>query len=353
MNPQPIEADQALRELRGFDAVLDVRSPGEFALDHLPGAANWWVLDYAERARVGTLYKEQGSFEAKRVGAALVARNIALHIESGAGGWPRRQRVLAYCWRGGNRSGAMAHVLAQIGFPVALVRGGYKALRSALVAQLDAFARAQRLIVLCGPTGCGKSRLLQALHAGGAQVLDLERLAAHRGSVLGGMAAEPQPTQKAFETRIWETLRAFDPARPTFVESESRKIGRLQVPPVLIEHMRAAECLRLQAELEVRVQVLLGDYADMISDPAELQRRLQALRELRGAQAVQRWQRMSAEGEFAALTRELLEQHYDPSYEASMRRNYQGFAEGKVWEVESAGAFDAMAARLREVHDPA
>ncbi|MBU6439754.1 MAG: tRNA 2-selenouridine(34) synthase MnmH [Betaproteobacteria bacterium] len=353
MNPQPIEADQALRELRGFDAVLDVRSPGEFALDHLPGAANWWVLDDAERARVGTLYKQQGSFEAKRVGAALVARNIALHIESGAGGWPRRQRVLAYCWRGGNRSGAMAHVLAQIGFPVALVRGGYKALRSALVAQLDAFARAQRLIVLCGPTGCGKSRLLQALHARGAQVLDLERLAAHRGSVLGGMAAEPQPTQKAFETRIWETLRAFDPARPTFVESESRKIGRLQVPPVLIEHMRAAECLRLQAELEVRVQVLLGDYADMISDPAELQRRLQALRELRGAQAVQRWQRMSAEGEFAALTRELLEQHYDPSYEASMRRNYQGFAEGKVWEVESAGAFDAMAARLREVHDPA
>lgn len=353
MNPQPIEADQALRELRGFDAVLDVRSPGEFALDHLPGAANWWVLDDAERARVGTLYKQQGSFEAKRVGAALVARNIALHIESAAGGWPRRHRVLAYCWRGGNRSGAMAHVLAQIGFPVALVRGGYKSLRSALVEQLDAFARAQRLIVLCGPTGCGKSRLLQALHARGAQVLDLERLAAHRGSVLGGMAAEPQPTQKAFETRIWETLRAFDPARPTFVESESRKIGRLQVPPALIEHMRAAECLRLQAELEVRVQVLLGDYADMISDPAELQRRLQALRELRGAQAVQRWQRMSAEGEFAALTRELLEQHYDPSYEASMRRNYQGFAEGQAWEVESPGAFDAMAARLRAVHDPA
>ncbi|WP_297912757.1 tRNA 2-selenouridine(34) synthase MnmH [Thiomonas sp.] len=353
MNPQVVEAAKALQELRSFDAVLDVRSPGEFALDHLPGAANWWVLDDAERARVGTLYKQQGSFEAKRVGAALVARNIALHIERSAADWPRRHGVLVYCWRGGNRSGAMAHVLAQIGFPVTLVRGGYKALRSALVEQLDARAHAQRLIVLCGPTGCGKSRLLQALDARGAQVLDLERLAAHRGSVLGGMAGEPQPTQKAFETRIWNVLRGFDPTRAVFVESESRKIGRLQVPPALIERMRAAECLRLHAEADVRVQVLLGDYADMISDPAELQRRLLALRELRGAQAVQRWQQMSARGEFAQLTRELLEQHYDPSYEASMRRNYQGFAEGQAWEVESAQAFDAMAERLRQAFDPA
>jgi tRNA 2-selenouridine synthase len=352
VNPQPIEAAQALRELRSFDAVLDVRSPGEFALDHLPGAANWWVLDDAERARVGTLYKQQGSFEAKRVGAALVARNIALHIERSGADWPRRHRVLAYCWRGGNRSGAMAHVLAQIGFPVSVVRGGYKALRAALVDQLEALAQAQRLIVLCGPTGCGKSRLLQALQAQGAQVLDLERLAAHRGSVLGGMAAEPQPAQKAFETRIWELLRGFDPARPVFVESESRKIGRLQVPPALIERMRAAECLRLHAALDVRVQVLLGDYADMIADPSELQRRLQGLRELRGAQTVQRWQHLSAQGAFAELTRELLEQHYDPSYEASMRRNYQGFAQAGEWEIESAEAFEPMALRLRREWDP-
>lgn len=352
MNPRPIEAAQALERMREFDAVLDVRSPGEFALDHLPRAANWWVLDDAQRAHVGTIYKQQGSFEAKRVGAVLVARNIASHVERCAADWPRRQEVLVYCWRGGNRSGAMAHVLAQIGFPVTLVRGGYKALRAALVLQLDATARSRRLIVLCGPTGCGKSRLLQALHARGAQVLDLERLAAHRGSVLGGMRDEAQPTQKAFETRIWEILRDFDPLRPVFVESESRRIGRLQVPPALIENMRGSPCLCLQAEAEVRVQVLLEDYADMTAHPDELQQRLHALRELRGAQVVQRWQRMSAQGEFAPLVRELLEQHYDPSYEASMRRNYLRFADGAPLQVPAATAFGELAERLRRDHDP-
>ena len=353
MNPRPVEAGDALARLREFDAVLDVRSPGEFALDHLPGAANWWVLDDAERARVGTLYKQEGSFEAKRLGAALVARNIALHLERSAQSWPRRQRVLVYCWRGGNRSGAMSHVLAQVGFPVSLVQGGYKALRAALVERLAHLAEAQRLVVVCGPTGCGKSRLLLALQARGAQVLDLERLAAHRGSVLGAMTGEPQPTQKAFETRIWERMRDFDPLRPVFVESESRRIGRLQVPPALIERMRAAECLSLQAEPEVRVQVLLGDYADMRADPAELQRRLRTLHELRGAQAVARWQRMAAEGAFAELTRELLEQHYDPSYAASMQRNYQQFAQAASMQVAHAEAFDELAARVLRHFDPA
>ncbi|MDE2121165.1 MAG: tRNA 2-selenouridine(34) synthase MnmH [Betaproteobacteria bacterium] len=353
MNPQPMEADEALAGLRGFDSVLDVRSPGEFALDHMPGAMNWWVLDDEQRARVGTLYKQQGSFEAKRLGAVLVARNIAHHIEHGAQAWPRRQRVLVYCWRGGNRSGAMAHVLAQIGFAVTLVRGGYKALRAALVEQLGGLSERQRLVVVCGPTGCGKSRLLQALQAGGAQVLDLEALAAHRGSVLGAMRDEPQPTQKAFETRIWERMRDFDPGLPVYVESESRKIGRLQVPPALIEHMRGSECLQLDAAPEVRVQVLLGDYADMIADPPELQRRLQTLHALRGAQTVARWQGLVAEGDFAGLTRELLEQHYDPSYSSSMQRNYQGFAQAPHLTVSNAGGFGELAARVRRLFEPA
>jgi tRNA 2-selenouridine synthase len=353
MNPLLLEADEALSGLQGFDAVLDVRSPGEFALDHMPGALNWWVLDDEQRARVGTLYKQQGSFEAKRLGAVLVARNIALHMEHGAAAWPRRQRVLVYCWRGGNRSGAMAHVLAQVGFAVSLVRGGYKALRAALVRQLQQFSDRQRLVVVCGPTGCGKSRLLQALHAGGAQVLDLEALAAHRGSVLGAMRDEAQPSQKAFETRIWERMLGFDPGRPVYVESESRKIGRLQVPPALIERMRAAECLRVEAEPDVRVQVLLGDYADMIADPPELQRRLQTLHVLRGAQAVARWQGLVADGAFEQLTRELLQQHYDPSYGASMQRNYQGFAQAPRLCVTDPAGFGELAAQVRGLFEPA
>ncbi len=346
MNPQAIEAPQALQRLGDFDSLLDVRSPGEYTLDHLPRALNWWVLDDAQRAEVGTLYKQRGAFEAKRLGAALVARNIALHLEAGAAEWPRRQRVLVYCWRGGSRSAAMAHVLAQVGFAVSVVRGGYKALRAALVGELARLAGGQRLRILCGPTGCGKSRLLQALQARGAQVLDLEALAAHRGSVLGALPGVEQPSQKAFETAIWERLRGFDPARVAYAESESRKIGRLQVPGPLLEAMRASPCLLLHAGDEVRVRILREDYAGVSADLPGLQQRLRALRELRGHAVVERWCAMAARGELDALVVELLQQHYDPSYRASMERNFPGLGSAARVDIRAADAFAETAERL-------
>ncbi len=346
MNPRPLEAPQALDSLHAFDAVLDVRSPGEFALDHLPRADNWWVLDDAQRARVGTLYHQQGAFEARRLGAVLTARNIALHIEQQAAAWPRGQRVLVYCWRGGQRSAAMAHVLAQVGFSVAVVRGGYKALRAALVAQLARRPAELRLLVVCGRTGSGKSRLLQALHAEGAQVLDLEALAAHRGSVLGALPDCEQPTQKAFETAIWERLRAFDTTRPVYVESESRKIGRLQIPDALLDAMRASPCLHLRASDAVRVRILREDYAALGADLPGLQQRLQALRALRGHALVEHWCALAAQGDLDGLVGELLTLHYDPGYEASMRRNFAGLAEARQLDVPRPAGFADLARAL-------
>lgn len=354
MSVQTITADAALAGLDGFDAVLDVRSPAEYALDHLPGADNWWVLDDAERARVGTLYVQVGTFEAKRLGGALIARNIARHLEAEGATWPREQRPLVYCWRGGMRSGSMAHVLGQVGWRVTLVQGGYKALRAALVTRLDAVSRAQTLRVICGPTGTGKSRLLRALERQGAQVLDLEHLAAHRGSVLGALHDRPQPSQKAFETAIWDRLRRLDPARITWVESESRKIGQLQVPAGLLEHMRASPCVRLRASPATRAAVLLGDYAALVADPAELKRRLALLTVLRGHATVARWTAMVDAGELRPLVDELLAAHYDPSYEESMQRNFAGYGAGAEWEVPGASDadFDALAARLAAAPDP-
>ena len=346
MNPRPIEADDALARLDAFGAVLDARSPGEYALDHLPAARNWAVLDDAERARVGLLYVQTGPFEARRVGAALVARNIAAHLERDAGDWPRELEPLVYCWRGGQRSGALAHVLAQVGWRAHLVRGGYKALRAALVRQLAALAAQQRFKVLCGPTGSGKSRLLQALAHAGAQVLDLEQLAAHRGSVLGALPGVEQPTQKAFETAIWNTLRGFDPQRVVWVESESRKIGRLQVPDALLERMRAAPCLRLDTAAAARVRILREDYAELAADVPALQQRLRALRELRGQAVVERWCEMVERGELDGLVVELLAQHYDPGYRGSIERNYAGFAAAPALDIDDAGAFAALAAQL-------
>lgn len=343
-----VTPDEALTRLAEFDAVLDVRSPGEFALDHMPGAVNWPVLDDAERVRVGTLHVQTGAFEARRIGAALVARNIAMHIEQHAQGWPKEFAPLVYCWRGGNRSGAMAHVLAQIGFRVHLVHGGYKALRAALVRQLDALAPPLNFRVICGPTGSGKSRLLNALQAQGAQVLDLEMLAAHRGSVLGALPGEAQPSQKHFETRIWAVLRSLEPALPVFIESESKRIGKLQVPSALLERMHASPCMRLEATLPTRVRILLDDYAALTRDPAELLFRLESLTELRGKQTVARWRGLVEARDFPSLVEELLAQHYDPSYGNSMARNYQDLMASPTWLVNDASpaAFDRLAAQI-------
>jgi tRNA 2-selenouridine synthase len=329
MSLHRLNAEAALHRLHEFDTVIDARSESEYALDHLPGAVNWPTLNDAERAQVGTEYKQVSPFDARKRGAALAARNIAAHIERELPQRPRSWRPLVYCWRGGQRSGSLATVLDAIGFHVHVVEGGYRAFRQAMLPELDTLPQALHFVVLCGRTGSAKSRLLQALHTAGAQVLDLEALACHRGSVLGPMPGQPQPSQKAFERLVWQALRALNPARPVYVESESRTIGRLRVPEALLLRMRAAPCVHLQMPLAARVRFLLHDYAHFVDDPEALCQRLQALRELRGAETVQRWQALARSGEPAPLARmvqELLEQHYDPVYLKSMQRNFSGFA---------------------------
>lgn len=332
-----ISADQAIGDLAGFGAVIDARSPAEFADDHLPGAINWPTLDDAQRHVIGTQYKTESPFEARKRGAAMAARNIAAHIERHAERMPRGWKPLVYCWRGGQRSGSLATVLAAIGFDVAVLDGGYRAFRRVVIDALETAGEGLALRVICGPTGSGKSRLLAALAEAGAQVLDLEALARHRGSVLGALPDAPQPSQRHFETLLWRALLGFDPTRPVFVESESRLIGRLRVPDALLLHMRAAPCLRIEMILEARVKLLVEDYAHFVADAEALCERLQSLRELRGAAVIERWQMLARSGQTEALVRELLEQHYDPTYERSMRSNYSGLAQAQVVTVEDAG----------------
>lgn len=325
MNPRLVDAAQALNKLQAYSAVIDVRSPSEFALDHVPGAQNWPVLDDAQRAEVGTLYKQVDPFVASKRGAALAARNIADHLETHAGDLPKSWTPLVYCWRGGNRSGAMAHILARVGFSVTIVQGGYRALRSALCADLERLPAQLDFHVICGRTGCGKSRLLQALRDAGAQVLDLEALAQHRGSVLGLEPGVEQPSQKLFESRLWAALRGFDPQRPVYVEAESKKVGSLHVPDALMARIRIGCCISLELDDALRVAFLLRDYAALAADLPLLHTRLDALRELRGAQAVDHWKALTSQGDLATFTAEILQQHYDPSYNKSMARNFSRF----------------------------
>ena len=322
MSLDRISAADALAQLGQFSTVIDARSEGEYAEDHLPGAVNWPSLHDDERKIVGTSYKQISQFEAKKLGAALVAKNIADHIQRDVLDKPREWKPLVYCWRGGKRSGSLALVLDQIGFKVTLVDGGYKAFRAALVADLPELASRHSYRVVCGPTGSGKTRLLQALGAQGAQVLDLEALANHRSSVLGMIPGVAQPSQKAYDSRIWTALRGFDPLLPVYIESESKKVGNVAVPDGLITAMRASPCLRLDLPEHERVALLLEDYDFFVRDIGFFCDRLGALTEARGMAVVQDWQARARSGDVASVVLELLVKHYDPGYLQSMQRNF-------------------------------
>ena len=343
-----ISAQDALASLGKFSDVIDARSEGEFAEDHLPGASNWPSLNNEERQLVGTEYKQISAFDAKKRGAALVAKNIARHLERDVINKPRDWQPLVYCWRGGKRSGALALILDQIGFNVTLVDGGYKAFRAALVAALPQLAAQFDYRVICGTTGSGKTRLLQALAAQGAQVLDLEALANHRSSVLGLIPGTPQPTQKAYDSLIWAVLKSFDPARPVYIESESKKVGNVAIPEGLITAMRAAPCLQLDLSDDERVELLLEDYDFFVKDIEFFCDRLGALTQARGKDVVTDWQNRSRSGDIASVVRELLTGHYDPVYLQSMKRNFAQYAGARVIVPadRSVAAMQALAKQM-------
>lgn len=320
-------------QLPEFDELIDVRSESEFAEDHIPGAVNCPVLDDAERARVGTIYKQVSPFDAKKIGAALVSANIARHLQTRFVERPKTWRPLLYCWRGGERSGAFAHVLAQVGWRVGRLNGGYKAYRRAVVATLETMPATFEWRVICGLTGTGKSRLLRALQDAGSQVLDLEGLAAHRGSVLGELPDAAQPTQKSFESAIWSALSGFDSRRPVYVEAESKKVGNLNVPQALIGSMWAGECVVIEASVPARVALLKEDYAHFLEQPENLIAKLECLNALHGRAVIERWRELALRRQWDELTAELLVTHYDPAYTRAIVRHYPALQHARRFQM--------------------
>lgn len=300
--------------LAGFDEIIDVRSPSEFAEDHIPGAVNLPVLDDAQRHEVGTLYVQKSKFLASRVGAAHVARNIAAHLEGHLADKPGRYAPLIYCWRGGQRSGAMATILARVGWRVAVVKGGYRTYRRQVVARLYGGRVDAPLLLLDGPTGSGKTALLAALAAEGAQILDLEALAAHRGSLFGGERGRPQPSQKAFESALHTRLSQMDLTRPILVEAESSRIGALTLPPALWRPMSVAPRVALEVPAPLRAQRLAQDYADWLLDLDDLQDRVNRLPRHHGRAAREHWMSLAQAGDAKAFALALIQAHYDPTY---------------------------------------
>lgn len=311
-----------LSQLAEFDEIIDVRTPAEFAEDHIPGAINCPVFSNEERIIVGTLYKQVSPFEARKVGAAMVAKNIAHHLETHFSGHAKSWRPLIYCWRGGQRSGAMSIILAQVGWAAHKLDGGYKTYRRHVLDQLELLPQNFTWRVICGPTGSGKSRLLIAMQEQGLQVLDLEGLAQHRGSVLGRLPGLPQPSQKWFDSSLLIALHNLDPARPVYVEAESNKIGLLTLPPALVTAMHAGDCLIMETPIAIRVAGLLEDYQYYVDNPELLIAHLQALHRFHGEKQLTRWTELIRSGDFATMVNELLTLHYDPSYSRASSRNY-------------------------------
>ncbi len=344
-----------LSQLGEFDEIIDVRTPSEFAEDHIPGAINCPVLSDEERITVGTLYKQVSPFEARKVGAALVAKNIARHLQTTFRDHPKSWHPLIYCWRGGQRSGAMSIILAQIGWSACKLEGGYKAYRRDVLEKLEELPQHLNFCVICGPTGSGKSRLLAALADSGQpnnkqQVLDLEGLAQHRGSVLGKLPEQAQPSQKQFDSLLLQTLQNLDPARPVYVEAESSKIGNITLPAGLLTAMHAGECLVLEVPLEVRVAELLKDYQHFTANPKILIERLQALHRFHGSKQLEHWAALIRAGDFPAFVSELLSLHYDPSYFRATSRHYIQLVNARRFPLNdlSQDVLKTIAARISQ-----
>ena len=344
-----------ITDRHNFDVLIDARSPSEFALDHIPGAINCPVLDDEERRIVGTLYKQQGAFEARRVGGAMVAANLARHLRERFAEQPESWKPLVYCWRGGLRSGSMVTWFRLVGWDAQQLAGGYKSFRRHVLDQMDALCPALDMRIIAGATGSAKTRVLQALAARGAQVLDLEALACHKGSLLGALPGVPQPTQKRFDTLLVTALEAMDLTRPVYVEGESARIGRVALPLTLVARMRESPCIEVAATPQARLAYLLRDYAYLGDDAEALAGRLGMLKELQGKEAVQRWQAWAREGQLAPLFAELMSQHYDPHYAKSQEKHFAKWAQRVSLPTDdlSDAGIAALAEQVKAVSAPA
>jgi tRNA 2-selenouridine synthase len=322
-------AEPSPKTLAGFDAIIDVRSPAEFAEDHVPGAINLPVLDDEEQARVGTIYVQESRFLARRIGAALVARNIARHLDGALADRPGSFAPLIYCWRGGQRSGAMATVLDQVGWRVSVLAGGYRTYRRRVTAALYDDVLPCHVVLLDGPTGVAKTDILHRVAALGGQVLDLEGLAAHRGSLFGALPCEPQPPQKMFESGLLSAIEALDPTRPVLVEAESSKVGEINLPPALWKAMLVAPRIALSAPTSARAAYLLAAYGEVTADPARLEDILERLPPHHGRERKDSWRKLAGRDAWLELVGSLIENHYDPGYDRS-RRTEQRISLGEV-----------------------
>lgn len=310
-----------MQAFSAYDLIIDARSQREYEEDHIPGAVNMPVVNNEEYAEVGTLHRTD-KVGAYRIGVRYSLLNIAKHIAEDLPMYSVQSRVLVYCFRGGKRSKLWTDALETIGYKVDKLKGGWKGYRRWVNDQLAHIPTLYRYNVLSGSTGCGKTRLLYALRDAGAQVLDLEDIASHRGSVLGAIPGTSQPSQKYFDSLLLRQLTTYDPTRPIWVEAESKKIGNVQLPNALLETMRQGRTLQVDADMAQRVLLWRQDYRHFEDDPQDMLKRLLFLRPLVGGEEFAAWEELAKQQQMPELFERLMRNHYDPAYRRSILRNY-------------------------------
>jgi tRNA 2-selenouridine synthase len=328
-HPQQLE----VLDWNAYDLIIDARSPHEYDEDHIPGALNLPVVDDREYAEVGTKHRDDPQ-AAYLIGVGYSLQNMAKYLPIVAR-HARNGRMLVYCFRGGKRSKLWADNLKTIGYQVDVLRGGWKNYRRWVLASLASLPAQFQFRVLSGATGSGKTRLLHALREVGEQVLDLEEIARHRGSLIGALPGVDQPTQKLFDSQLLQQLRGFSPERPVWVEAESKKIGNVQLPEALHEAMHATTPIEVVAPMAERVRLWREDYAHLATDPSGMVRKLAPLKPLIGGQELALWEELAEQGRVDELFERVMVAHYDPCYERSTRRSYKTAGQGRRVELVS------------------